>query len=317
MKKITRSCFAILLFITTVGLPTSFSQQLIFCDSIAGNKLVGQSNEFNIDSVSKVITILLYNGDVPFTTTKLVMKFFELTNDTTETYLSRLVINVPPNSRNYMGRLPFLSPNKYKIKFYTYENKLLADEKLTITARKQPTGNAGFAAVLNEVIGFYPANFKNILGTKGPGNGILQAWNCNENLPGYDYSVIMAWGMDKYYDYFTFTATLMETIDSTEALSKYNEISKLISGTKFDCCDFNNEEEVSYDNDKYLANKTTTWYPSSVHSGKDNKYAEMPLKLMISYSGLPKKEYTVNLKIGFNDVNEKLLYALKHSKFGN
>jgi hypothetical protein len=216
-----------------------------------------------------------------------------------------------------MGRLPFLSPNNYKIKFYTYENKLLAEEKLTITARKKPTGNAGFAAVLNEVIGFYPANFKNILGPKSYGNGIFQTWTCNENLPGYEYCVIMALGWDKYFEFYTFSTTLIETNDSTEALNKYNEISKIISGMKFDCCIFNNEEEVSYDNDKHLKNKTTTWYPSSVHSGKDNKYAEMPLKLLISYSGLPKKEYTVNLQIGFSDAADKLLYTVKHAKIGN
>ncbi len=315
MQKLIKSSLFILMFIAITGFSKSYSQKLIFCDSITGNKLIGQSNEFNIDNVNRIVSILLYNGDVPFTTSKLVMQFYELTNDTVETYLSKFDINVPPNSKYYVGRVPFLSPNKYKIKFYSDANKLLADEKLTITAKKQPTGNAGFAVVLNEIIGFYPSNFKNIIGSPSAGVGMFQSWSSNENLPGYEYCWIYAEGIPKYYDFYNFESELIETNDSTEALNKYAEVAKIINSARFNCCVFKMEEELDYKN-KENRKKTIIWYPSLVNLGKDKKFAEMPLQLLFTYPDISNTKYKVKFRIGFNDAAEKMLYSVKHSNLG-
>ena len=243
MKNIIKSFLVFALFMTTVAVSKTFSQKLVFFDSLANNKIAGQSNVFNIDDQSRVVTMLLYNGDVPFTTTKLVFQFFELTNDTSEKYLTRLVIDVPANTRSYMRKLPFSSPNNYKVKAFTYEGKLIAGEKLTLTAQKQPTGNAGFAAVLNEIIGFYPNDFKNITGYRIGDNIFFQAWHSNENLPGYDDFTTINYDGSSTRKYWQ--TTIIETTDSAEALNKYNEISKIISQVKFDCCVFNMDEHTT------------------------------------------------------------------------
>jgi hypothetical protein len=309
MKKAIKYFLAILMFITTIGLSETFSQKLVFFDSLANNKMVGQANVFNIDNQSRVVTMLLYNGDVPFPTTKLVFQFFELTNDTVEKFVTRQIIDVPANSRSYMRKLPFSSPNRLKVKALTYEGKLLADEKLTITAQKQPIGNAGFAAVLNEIISFYPSDFKNITGYKIGDNFMFPTWHANENLPGYDFATINAEASlsRKYW-----ATTIIETKDSTEALNKYNEISNAISQVKFDCCVFNKEEEYNYNDPKYPNRKTTIWFPSSVNTGKDKEYARMPLELMFRYPLASSKEYTVNLNIGFTSAADEMLYTLRH-----
>lgn len=313
MKKAIKFFIVLALLITSVSLPKTFSQKMAFCDSLDNNKIVGQSNVFNIDDRSRVVTILVYNGDMPFTTGKVVLKFFEVTNDTVETYVTRLINEVPPNSRSYWRKLPFATPGHYNIKAFTYEGKVIAQENLTITAYKKPTGNAGFAAVLNEIIKFYPDEFKNITGEK-IGNDIMwRKWVSTENLPGYELAFINSEGIERKY----WETTLIETTDSVEALNKYSEISKIIDPLKFDCCVFKKEEEFDYNKPKVPNNKTTTWFPASVNTGKDKEYSEMPLQLRFSYPFLSAKAYTVKLNIGFESAVDKLLYAVKHTKIGN
>ncbi len=311
MKKLIKFSFACALLVTTIGLSKAFSQKLIFCDSIASNKIAGQGNVFNIDDVSRTVTMLLYSTDVPFSTTKLVFKFYEVSRDTVEKYIARQIVDVPANTRSYFRRLPFSTPNIIKVKAFTYEGKLIADEKLTITARKQPTGNAGFEKVLNQIISFYPSEFRNIIGFKIRDDFSFPVWDSNENLPGYEFSTIEAEGQieRKYWK-----TTLIETPDSAEALNKYHEISKIINQMKFDCCTFHMEEESWYNDPHYPNRKITTWYPASVNDGKDKDYAQMPLELVFLYPFPNSKDFTVKLNIGFISPTEEMLYSLKHIK---
>ncbi|WP_295673542.1 hypothetical protein [uncultured Mucilaginibacter sp.] len=311
MKKLIKFCVALALFMTTAGLSKTFSQKLIFCDSVTSTKIVGQDSVFNIDDAGRIVTMLLYSTDVPFSTNKLVFKYYEVSRDTVEQYVTRQIVDVPPNSRSYLRKLPFSSPNIIKVKVFTYEGKLIADKKLTITALKQPNAKTGFSSVLNQIISFYPGDFRNIMGTKIRDDFSFPAWISNENLPGYLFATIEAEGsIERKYR----KTTLIATPDSTEALNKYHEVSKLINQMKFDCCSFNMEEESWYNDPNYPNRKITTWFPAAVNAGKDKEYAEMPLELTFCYPFSPSKDFTVKLNIGFISPTEAMLYTLKHVK---
>jgi hypothetical protein len=283
MKNVTPATFLFALSAVLITTQTIHAQKMLFCDSLSNNKIVGQSTTFNIDDRSSIVTVLLYSEDKPFASSKLVLKFFELTHDTTEHFLAKLNIDIPPNSRAYWRKLPFSSPNHFKVRAYTTEGDLICAETLTIT---------GFAAVLNEIVNFFPATFNNVKGTVISNDPMLQSWESTENLPGYDWASISSFGNSGEY----WETTIIETADSTEALNKYTEISKLISQAKFDCCVFIPEEEYDYNNPK----TSNTEY--------------MPLQLKFAYPTKYNKEFTVKLNIGFESSFEKMLHAVKNIK---
>jgi hypothetical protein len=310
MKNVTSITLLFALSAILMTTQNTYAQKMLFCDSLSNNKIVGQSTTFNIDDKSSIVTVLLYSEDKPFASSKLVLKFFEVAHDTTEHFLAKLNIDIPPNSRAYWRKLPFSSPNHFKVRAYTTEGDLICAETLTITARKQATGNAGFAAVLNEIVNFFPATFNNVKGTLISNDPMLQSWESTENLPGYDWASISSFGNSGEY----WETTIIETADSTEALNKYTEISKLISQAKFDCCVFNPEEEYDYNNPKTSNTKTITWMPASVNTGKNKEFEYMPLQLRFAYPTKYNKEFTVKLNIGFESSFEKMLHAVKKIK---
>jgi len=305
MKKIFKTISLFVLLLIVVSLPKIYAQQMAFCDSLDNNGMVGRSDVFNIDNTRRMIATIVGSGDKPFNTSLLIFKVSVSVNDSVDRSMFVETYQINPASKLFGHVFPFRHPGKYKINVYTGEDKFLCGEALTITARKQPTGNAGFAAVLNEIVSFYPNDFYSLKGKKKSNDifdalGIL-SWESTENLPGYEntdigyISEITSWNTN-----------FIKTTDSAEAFNKYIEISEKINSIKFDCCSLTNEEDTSQSGRIYKG-KDFKWTVNSVNPGKDKKFAGMSLRLELLYpSWLNGDEYEMTLKI------EEDKYKFKH-----
>ena len=304
MKKIFQTISLLILLLIVVSVPKTYAQQMAFCDSLDNNGMVGRSDVFNIDNTRRMIATIVGSDDKPFNTSHLIFKCSVSVNDSVDRSMFVETYQINPASKLFGHVFIFRHPGKYKINVYTGEDKFLCGEALTITARKQAAGNAGFAAVLNEIVNDYPNDFYSLKGEKR-GDALSDivglSWESTENLPGYE---------DAYITYITtfdertsWHTTIIKTTDSIEAINKYIEISEKINSIKFDCCSFTNKEDTSQSGRIYKG-KDFKWTVNSVNPGKDKKFAGMTLKLDITYaSWLSSWEYIVQLTI-----RKKLFY---------